>query len=37
MKKKIPSGLGPEMELFHMPFERHYSEVTNESKRHYSK
>ena len=21
--------LGPEMELFHMPFERHYSEITN--------
>ena len=29
----IPSRFGPEMELFHMPFERHYFANTNESKR----
>ena len=23
----IPSELGPEMELFRMPFERHYSDL----------
>ena len=28
----IPSVLGPEMELFHMPFERHYYEINNKSK-----
>ena len=33
----IPYALVPEMELFHIPFERLYSEVTNESKKHYSK
>ena len=32
-----PSGLGPEMELFRMAFKRHYSEITNESKREHSK
>ena len=29
----IPFGLGPEMELPRMSFERHYSEPTNVSKR----
>ena len=28
----IPYGLGPEIELFHMPFESPYSEITIESK-----
>ena len=27
----IPSGLGTEMELFHMPFRRPYSEISNET------
>ena len=27
----IPFGLGPEMELFHVPFAKHYLETTNES------
>ena len=35
--QEIPSGLGSEMELFHMPLERHYSEITMESKRQYLK
>ena len=33
----ILSGLGPEMEFFCVPFERHYSEETNRSKRRRSK
>ena len=32
----IPSVLGLEMELFHIPFERYNSEVNNETKRQYS-
>ena len=33
---RIPLGLGSEMELFHKPFERPYSEIT-ETKRQYTK
>ena len=33
----MPSGLGPEIELFHVSFERPYSEITYQSERRYSK
>ena len=29
-RRENPFGLGPEMELFHMPLERHHFELTNE-------